>query len=88
MTGKSTECSNVSWDQIDARADRLVAKIDSLIANIKRIGENMSADLLALEQKIDRLAAETQAMIIFSFDDLNTRIGVLEDQDRDRETAT
>ena len=88
MTGKSTECSNVSWDQIDARADRLVAKIDSLIANIKRIGENVSADLLALEQKIDRLAAETQAMIIFSFDDLNTRIGVLEDQDRDRETAT
>jgi len=88
VTGKSTECSNVSWDQIDARADRLVAKIDSLIANIKRIGENMSADLLALEQKIDRLAAETQAMIIFSFDDLNTRIGVLEDQDRDRETAT
>jgi hypothetical protein len=88
VTDESTELSDVSWDQIHARADRLVAKIDSLIANIKRMDENLSADFLALEQKIDRAAAETQAMMMFYFDDLNTRIGALENQDRARETAT
>jgi hypothetical protein len=79
VTDEISKCSDVSWDQIDARVDRLLARFDLLIAQVKRIGENITTDYRALGEKLDRSFEETRAMMKFSFDDINRRVGALED---------
>jgi hypothetical protein len=63
----------------DVTADRLEKRFDFLAETVQHLSEEQRSMRVELTEKIDRSAAETQAMIKFSHRELDRRISALEE---------
>ena len=78
-TRRQIEATNRHFDVV---AEGLESHIRTIAERLLATNEKFDRRFDALETKVDRSAAETQAMIKFSHADLDTRIRTLEDGHR------
>jgi len=64
--------------QFGASQEHLEGRIELLAETVQLLDANQRATARTLDEKIDRLVAETQGLVRFAYDNLNGRVLVLE----------